>query len=72
MEFVVNYTTSFSANELNQEIEDATRQLEKDDNKNDQITPYQQPQTFLATGAAIDRSTKFTPFINLGHNHVTG
>jgi hypothetical protein len=41
MEFVINYTASFSSNELNQEFQDATRLLEKDDTDNDQITPYQ-------------------------------
>jgi hypothetical protein len=46
---------SFSSNELNQEFEDATRLLEKDDTDNGLITPYQKPQTFLATGSAVDR-----------------
>jgi hypothetical protein len=55
MEFVINYTASFSSSELNQEFEDATRLLEKDDTDNDQVTPYQKPQTFVATGSAVDR-----------------
>jgi hypothetical protein len=55
MEFVVNYTASFSSSELNQEFEDAIRLLEKDDTDNDLITPYQKPLTFKATGAAVDR-----------------
>ena len=55
MEFVINYTASFSSSELNQEFEDATRLLEKDDTDNDQITPYQKPLTFTATGPTVDR-----------------
>ena len=60
MEFVISYTASFSPNELSQEFEDAARLLEKDDTDNDQITPYQKPQTFLATSSAVDREFSIT------------
>lgn len=61
-EFVINYTATFSPNELNQEFEDATRLMEKDDTKNDPITPYQKPQTFVANSPGIDRQFSIIVF----------
>lgn len=61
-EFVINYTASFSPTELNQDFEDATRLMEKDDTKNDPITPYQKPHTFVAASAGIDRQFSIIVF----------
>ena len=61
-EFIVNYTASFSPNELNLEFEDATRLLEKDQASNDPITPYQKPQTFIAGNSSVEREFSITVF----------
>jgi len=54
-EFIISYTACFSPQELDQEFEDATRLLEKDNSDNDSITPYQEPRIFLAEGSSVNR-----------------
>jgi hypothetical protein len=76
-EFIINYTASFSSNELNQEFEDAARIWEKDDTDNDRITPYQRPQLFIANGSAVDRELSIIVFrewvsSELGNEEVIG